>query len=316
MNTSQEQTLTSDAFLEGLADAAEPKADQTDGEAAEKASGEVLDTETSRTTDRAETREDGRARVVVPHTGQEGDGGDAPSSDPAAPEDLPPEGEGQKDGEKTETPAAWSVKHMGTQRTITAAEVTPELLQKGLDYDRVRERYNESKPIMEMFGRFAQKAGMSVTEYVRHLRSEAMRANGMSPEEAKREVELEDREALVMARESYQRDKAAVIAKSEERIQTDLADFARAFPEVYERAKSDPKMIPQKVWEDVNSGMSLTVAYSRYAMDRANEQLRAARDGARIEGENRRNAQRSTGSMRSAGSDIRSSDPFLEGFGA
>lgn len=299
MNAGQEQEQTSDAFLEGL----------ENGQSSDTADQPIRETA-------------GEEQAEDPDAAEGDAGTEGRDSVSDAPADTRQEGEEDKTGpeeekEKAEEPnrTAWSVKHMGAQRTITAAEITPELLQKGLDYDRVRERYNEAKPIMEMFGQFAQKADMSVAEYVRHLRAEAKRSGGMSPAEARRAVEMEDREAAALVQENYRREKAARNAKGLERIQADLADFSKVFPEIYRRVRSEPGLIPRQVWDEVTGGMSLTAAYSRYTINAANEQLRAAREGARVNGENRRNAQRSTGSMRSAGSDIRSSDPFLEGFG-
>lgn len=296
MNTSVEQEQTSDAFLEGLESGQTSEAaDQLPEEAADEPQMEELES-------------------------TEGETGKEEAEDsPEAPADTRQEAEGaekevqeeQKQPDKT----AWSVKHMGAERTITAAEVTPELLQKGLDYDRVRGRYNEAKPLMEMFGRLAQKAGMRLPEYVRHIRTEAMRATGMGEAEARRAVDLEDRETAVQLTENYQREKAALITKHDGNILDEMAEFCKTFPEVWAQITRDPNYIPQEVWRNVGKGMSLVGAYSRYAINAAGEQLRAAREGARVNGENHRNALRSTGSMRSAGNDRKSSDPFLEGFG-
>lgn len=299
MNAGQEQEQTSDAFLEGL----------ENGQSSDTADQPIRET--------AGEEQAGDPDAAEGDAGTEGR--DSASDTPA---DTRQEGEEDKTGpeeekEKAEEPnrTAWSVKHMGTERTITAAEVTPELLQKGLDYDRVRGRYNEAKPLLEMFGQLAQKTGMSMPEYIKHIRTEAMRATGMGEAEARRAVDLEDREAAARLEENYRRERAALIARSGARIQDDIAEFSKTFPEVYAQIRRDPTYIPQKVWNDVGGGMSLMAAYSRYTINAANEQLRAAREGARVNGENHRNALRSTGSMRSAGNDRKSSDPFLEGFG-
>ncbi len=300
MNASVEQEQTSDAFLEGLESGqTSEEADQLPEEAADES--EMEDLEPAEGETDAEGQED--SPEAPADTRQEAEGAEKGPEKEAKEE--------QKQPDKT----AWSVKHMGAERTITAAEITPELLQKGLDYDRVRGRYNEAKPLMEMFSQLAQKTGKSVPEYVKQIRTEAMRATGMGEAEARRAVDLEDREAEVRLKEDYQRKRDALIAEHNGNIKGEMAEFSKTFPEVWAQITRDPDSIPQEVWTNAGKGMSLVAAYSRYAVNAAGEQLRAAREGARVNGENRRNALRSTGSMRSAGSDRKSSDPFLEGFG-
>ena len=84
-------------------------------------------------------------------------------------------------------------------------------------------------------------------------------------------------------------------------------EFARTFPEAYRRAREDPATIPDSVWQAVGQGMSLTAAYAQHAVGQAAGDAQTAR-------QNHKNAQRSTGSMRSAGSDVNARDAFLAGF--
>lgn len=89
-------------------------------------------------------------------------------------------------------------------------------------------------------------------------------------------------------------------------IQADLASFATAFPEIFDRAKDDPGVIPQCVWDTMRSqGLSLTAAYARYVTGQA-----------KTAAGNQSNAARSTGSMRSAGNDGKNNDAFLSAFDA
>lgn len=299
LSAEQESADQQDAFLEGWGDEtpeADEPADQQDQQAegkADRAEGADSDETASGTETADGSVEDGKSGTT--------DGAGE-------------SGAGQQAEQKA--PQTWNVKHMGQEKTLGVADVTPELLQKGLDYDRIRGKYDEAKPVMEMFNEFAAKAGMSVPDYAKFIRAEAKRAGGMSEAEAKRAVELEDREAAVSAREAEQKAKADAKTEGDARVRDDLAQFAKAFPEVYEQAKRDPKMIPESVWKEVNGGMSLTAAYSRYAVAQANETVRAANERAEAAKQNQKNAARSTGSMRSAGNDAKNSDPFLEGFGS
>ncbi|MBQ2470438.1 MAG: hypothetical protein II514_04565 [Ruminococcus sp.] len=80
-------------------------------------------------------------------------------------------------------------------------------------------------------------------------------------------------------------DSAQTGSHHEHSIKDEVAEFAAAFPDVFERAHSDPRTIPQSVWNAVNAGKTLTEAYTDFktgAFEKAN-------------------AARSTGSMKSAG---------------
>ena len=289
-NTTMEQTADQqDAFLDGWSDEDLTETEQTADQRVEQAEDEA----------QAEAAETEQPKAVT--EGEAADGAD-------------PETTGETAAAEPEE-KSWKIKHMGEEKSFGVGDITPELLQKGLDYDRVRGKYDESKPVMEMFGEFAKAAGMSVADYVKYIRAEAKRAKGMTEADAKREVELEDREAAVSAKEAAQQKDAEAKSAVNEKVRADLADFAKAFPDVYDKAKSDPKVIPQSVWDEVNSGaQTLTAAYSRYAVAEAQRAVQEADRRAAASAQNVKNAGRATGSMSSAGNDMKISDAFLEGW--
>lgn len=290
----QEGTQTSDPFLDGWEEPSviSDPADQPEED-----------------TEETWTQPDGETTQEEPLQ----EGGEEPAEEEATKEQAQSE-DAQEQPPEQDTVPSWNVKHMGEERSLSVKDITPELLQKGLDYDRVRDKYDEAKPMLEMFGQFAQKANMTVPEYLRYIRAETMRAQGMSEEEAKRTVELEDREAAVAAKETQAQAETQVQEEAQRKRESDIANFSKAFPDVFEKAREDPKVIPQSVWDDVGNGMSLTAAYSKYAVAQAEAQARAAKEQAETAGKNRANAQRATGSMCSAGGDVKSADPFLDGF--
>lgn len=83
-------------------------------------------------------------------------------------------------------------------------------------------------------------------------------------------------------------------------IDDDLEEFKQEFPEVYALALSNAQCIPQQVWEQVRTGISLTEAF-RLWLDKQQPL-------------NLRNTRRCAGSMRCAGRNTAASDPFLRGF--
>ena len=153
----------------------------------------------------------------------------------------------------------------------------------------------------------------------RQAQQDAMeQAQGMSTEEAKRSIDLEDREAAVSAKEAEeaQRQQAAAQAlqaqnTADARRRADIAEFQKTFPD----AAKDPKSIPAEVWADVRNGSTLVAAYAKYTVAQAKAAQQAAEQRAESTAQNQKNAVRSTGSMKSAGENLNSKDPFLEGWG-
>ena len=247
---------------------------------------------------------------------------EAGGAESGQPEAAEPETTGTEQGQETApqqqeqtAPAkTWQIKHMGETRSFGVEDITPELLQKGMDYDRIRGKYDEAKPVVEMFSEFARRAGMSLADYAKHIRTQAKQAGGMSEAEAKRTVELEEREAAVAAKEAQRQEATDAKTARAARIRADLTEFEKAFPDVFKQAKSDPKAIPESVWKDVQGGLSLTAAYARYTVNAANAAAQEAQQKAAAAAQTQKNAARSTGSMRSAGNDAKNKDAFLEGF--
>lgn len=257
----------------------------------------------------------------TPDGAQDAAGAEQTSTEPeqsaptdGAPEDKPEQPDKEAEGSK---PAAqsWDITHLGQQIKVTADQITPELLQKAYDYDRVRGKYDEAKPMLEIFSELARKANMSLSDFTKSVRMEAKRAQGMDDAEARRTVELEDREAAVSAAEATRREAEAARSRRNEDLRRDLDMFRQAYPEVYDKARGgDKSAIPQAVWDEVNRGAPLVAAYSRYLVAQAADQVKATEQRAATAAKNAENAARSAGSMKSAGNDSKHTDPFLEGF--
>lgn len=273
--TGMEETETTDSFMDGWddVDAAEP-ADQQEEVTEEGGSEE------------AEAAEEERAEESEAQ--EEPDGETAPAE---------------------ETPKTWVLRYMDEDRTVGEAEMTV-LAQKGMDYDRIRTKYDESKPVMELMSRLAREAGTDVQTYIADLRAMVKQSHGMSEAEAKRTVELEDREAAVAEKEQAAQSAEAKTAQGDGSRKADIERFRMTFPD----AAKDPKAIPKEVWGDVNQGLSLVEAYSKYAVAQAQEAQRAAERKASAAAQSQKNTARATGSMKSAGESARSRDPFAEGF--
>ena len=297
----QETPETTDGFLDGWG---------------EQDSESTADTQSETTPAQEQEQTDSDSQQETPAEGQGETGGQT------QPETTGVDAGGENAQQQAETqpkadaPKMWTLRHMDEVRQVGEADMVV-LAQKGMDYDRIRSKYDESKPVMELFGTFAKQAGMSVTDYLSYIRTQAKQASGMSEAEAKRAVDLEDREAAVSAKEAAEAQRqgaanqaAQARAAADARRSADIAEFQKLFPD----AAKDPKAIPQEVWANVRSGMSLVSAYSKYAVDQANAARQAAEQKAAASAQNQQNASRSTGSMQSAGESLSSKDPFMEGW--
>lgn len=299
MSVQEEQNADQqDAFLDGWGD---EQTAQDAPETSETAEGEDTaeeETEPASETEGAQSAPDGGAAETAAEAGAE-----AQTETTEQKADAP---------EKT-----WTLRHMDETKNVGEAEMVM-LAQKGMDYDRIRAKYDESKPAMEILSIFAKQKGVSVADYVSFLRTEAKKADGLSEAEARRSIELEDREAAVTAREAEQaaerqaaeQANAAANAAAQRR-KADIDEFAREYPDV----ARNPDAIPKEVWDAVAAGSSLTVAYAKYTAKQAREEAERTRSAAQAAQQNIKNAARSTGSMQSAGQNAGGRDPFLEGWG-
>lgn len=299
MSVQEEQNADQqDAFLDGWGDeqTAQDAPETSETAEGEDAAEEV--TETASETEGAQSASDGGAAETAAEAGAE-----AQTETTEQKADAP---------EKT-----WTLRHMDETKNVGEAEMVT-LAQKGMDYDRIRAKYDESKPAMEILSIFAKQKGVSVADYVSFLRTEAKKADGLSEAEARRSIELEDREAAVTAREAEQaaerqaaeQANAAANAAAQRR-KADIDEFAREYPDV----ARNPDAIPKEVWDAVAAGSSLTVAYAKYTAKQAREEAERTRSAAQAAQQNIKNAARSTGSMQSAGQNAGGRDPFLEGWG-
>ncbi|WP_293009547.1 MULTISPECIES: hypothetical protein [unclassified Oscillibacter] len=297
MNPAEETSETTDAFLDGW---------DPDGiEDSETSEAEALESNTEEPP-ASESQEP--AQEQAPE--KSGTPEETTSEKPEEPEEPP--------ATAPEIPKTWTLRHLGEEKAVNEQEMTT-LAQKGLDYDRVREKYDAAKPVMEMFAQMAKQSGMTVEEYVSFVRTEAKKSAGMNADEAKRAVDLEDRESAVLAKEAEEAEKqtaaqqaAQAEGSAEERRNADIAEFQKTFPD----AAKDAGSIPQEVWDAVKQGQRLAVAYALWREKQALAETERVKQESAAKEQNAKNAGRSTGSMKTAGAESKASDSFLDGFGS
>ena len=204
-------------------------------------------------------------------------------------------GEEAKDEAKAEAEEElFPLKHFSGDKMATREEVI-SLAQMGMDYGRIREKYNdvsqkytELESSVSFLKDLAKEQGISLSELVDKSQAAAIAQKEKIPvESAMERVRLLRKEKELAAREQKlsgaEKENAQAKAKENARM-ADIQKFLKDYPDV------NPKDIPKEVWKAVNEGHSLTEAYARHEAAKLKMQLEA-------EIKNRENREKTTGSQ-------------------
>ena len=175
-----------------------------------------------------------------------------------------PEGSGKPDAEQT-----FTIKVNKEERTVGLAEMTA-LAQKGADYDRVKERAQQTiqdlktqldgqKDVMEIMTTLAEKTGTPLNELAEMLYVSYRKGEGRTETEAKLELQnarLQKGLDAVNAEKDKQKEAEE---SSQSRAQREVDEFRRSYPEVEFTDELVNKLTP-----DVQAGMTLLSAYQKY----------------------------------------------------
>lgn len=232
--------------------------------------------------------------------------------------DQPKETEAEQKPE-TETPTEepakeadqlFELKHLDETRTVGREEVIA-LAQKGLDYDRIREKYDAAKDSIQWYEQnadsvkwledIAKKQNMTFEQLVDSTRAQIMAnetrqslsvCQGIVANERKA-AQLEAQRKAMEAKSSEESTKSAAKAKME----ADIQDFIKAYPE----QARDPEKLPKEVWDAVHGGETLVSAYRAYENKQLKAQLEQQKADADRRAQEEKNKARSTGSQSTAG---------------
>jgi hypothetical protein len=198
-----------------------------------------------------------------------------------------------------------SVKHLDTVRELDwnkdRAEIK-SLIQKGMDYDRKTQKLSDTIAEYEAFlDEIAAPAGLNRTQLMDSIRaralvaSEAEAGRTITETEALFRVQQSRADKKRVAEEEAQAENQRKQAEAERQQSEMLQRFATTYPEV---KAAD---IPAEVWAETRKSGDLVSAWAKY------ENARLKREKAELERRistmenNAKNAQRSTGSQKSAG---------------
>ena len=235
--------------------------------------------------------------------------------EPAA-NDTPPaeEQETQQTEEQTEevneetADQRFTLKHLDEVREVSREEVIA-LAQKGMDYDRKTQKLSDTIAEYEAFlDELATPAGLTRIQLMDSIRAKALVASEL---EAGRE--MTEAQALLKVQQARADKKRVADEEAQAEVQRQQAEAERKQTEMLQRFASiypDVKAndIPAEVWAEVRQSGDLVGAWAKH------ENAKLKREKAELERRistmenNAKNAQRSTGSQKSAGNATEDSD--------
>ena len=197
-----------------------------------------------------------------------------------------------KPEEKAEADHSFKLKYMGEEKEFSREE-TIALAQKGMDYDRIKGKLDESAEINEFVKNLAKDMNLTVADFMMQaLAGNLAKKENISLDEAKRKIELDRREKALAAKEAEAEAKQKETTEQNARVEkarAEVAEFAKLYPDV------DVRNIPKEVYQNAaNKQISLTAAYALHEAAQAKAALEA-------EKQNAKNKERSVGSSSSSG---------------
>ena len=262
---------------------------------------------------------DGEAGAGTEGTEADADQQDADESDGGEEEDGDSaEGEGKGDEGNPDQGESYTIKHLGEERTVSGHDNIVALLQKGYDYDRVREKWDGVKddvPKLRMYETFlkelADARGSDIESLIDETRVRAM----MAQAEARGE-KLDAATAAARAVRARLQGNAQAEKKPEPESQSDpdhpKGDMIGDFLAVY-GGTVKAEDIPPEVWAEAKEKQDLLGPYQRYENRKLQDENRKLKEELEATKKQQKNKARSTGSSKSVGAGA-ALDPFDEGW--
>lgn len=236
-------------------------------------------------------------------------------------EDTGGEVDAPEESDKPDAEQTFTIKVNKEERTVGLAEMTA-LAQKGADYDRVKERAQQTvqelktqldgqKDVMEIMTTLAEKTGTPLNELAEMLYVSYRKGEGRTETEAKLELQnarLQKGLDAVNAEKDKQKETEE---SSQNRAQREVDEFRRSYPEVEFTDELVSKLTP-----DVQAGMTLLSAYQKYEAAQKEARIAELERQLAAEKKNRENRSNSPGSQKDSGGQRGKSDfdDFMSAF--
>lgn len=301
----EEAVETSDAFFDGW--------DEVDDVAAAD-DGQVNDVDDSEDPDNTEESEEEDADA------------DQQEADDAEGGDADAEAKGESEGDKgTPDQDEFVLKHLGEERKVSRDEVV-QLAQKGLDYDRIRERWDSVKndiPKLRSYEKFLAELASSRGGNIEALMDETMTQILVNRAKAKGEelsasaaaaqaVRMRMENGNTRGYDDEATEPGVSGTEGEAGGKPDANEMVNRFLAEYPTVRAES--IPKEVWDEVNrNGGDLLQAYRGYENKKLAEENKRLQKELESAKQQQKNKARSTGSTKSVGS-AATIDPFDSGW--
>lgn len=301
----EEAVETSDAFFDGW--------DEVDNVAVAD-DGQVNDVDDSEDPDNTEESEEEDADADQ-READDAEGGDADA-----------ETKGESEGDKgTPDQDEFVLKHLGEERKVSRDEVV-QLAQKGLDYDRIRERWDGVKndiPKLRSYEKFLADLASSKGGNIEALMDETMTQILMNRAKAKGEelsasaaaaqaVRMRMENGNTRGYDDEVTEPGVSGTEGEAGGKPDANEMVNRFLAEYPTVRAES--IPKEVWDEVNrNGGDLLQAYRGYENKKLAEENKRLQKELESAKQQQKNKARSTGSTKSVGS-AATVDPFDSGW--
>ena len=189
-----------------------------------------------------------------------------PEANPA--EEVTEDGAGEPEPEaQPEADQLFDLKVLGEDRRLTLAEMKAAA-QKGLDYDRIKNRNQELQKEKEanaaavgLVKELAESQNLTVDQLITNVRAAALaKKEGITVKEAIEKVQLKAREDAVSKREAAFQEQDAAEKKAEEEKAARNKEFVQFFSN---HPTVKPNDIPQQCFVDMKNGIPLEYSYSK-----------------------------------------------------
>ena len=218
-------------------------------------------------------------------------------------------------------PEKITIKHLKGDYDVPREKIR-DTLEKGVDYDRVREQRDTAMRQLEQQTKWRQdhetmistletlatKSGTDLEAVVKRLRINLHRGNGATEAEALAKVAQEDAEVKLAMSQRQTQEAHRAQNERQSRAQREFLEFNRRYPNV--KVQDVPKDVLQRA---ASGEMTLANAYADHLYSQLKAENQRLQQSLKAKQQNETNKQKSTGSLKTDGNSTKD-DSFLSGF--
>ena len=211
-----------------------------------------------------------------------------------------------------ESDLTFTLKHLDEVRTVGKDEAMA-LAQKGMDYDRLREKFDTTTERLSYLDDLAKAQNMTVDDFIDTIRATALASKERLDMSVAMGRVKNDRETkrLEAERKKLETGRTATTEETAAKAKrdADIQAFVKEFPE----AAKDVKSVPKEVWDAVHGGETLVNAYRAYEAKQLRAEVERLKAEAARKEQKEKNKAAATGSMSTTGGD-KPKDKWLVGW--